>query len=156
MRQTIPGKPPDKALKDIVRAEQQRIGKLNFLLRDAMRDLIASGEKYRDEESKRVQLLCDYTLLRIKSRLIYAEEYNFALAEIMKDTVPTLEEGDKVYRLTAQEKININEATIKELVKDVKKGLPQFVKTYADTPWAVMAQREQAVVLGLAWRSAKQ
>jgi hypothetical protein len=156
LRQTIPGKAPDKALKDNVRAEQQRIGKLNFLLRDAMRDLIASGEKHRDEETKRVQLLCDYTLLRMKARLIYAEEYNFALAEIMKDTVPKLEEGDQIYRLTAQEKININEASIKELVKDVKKGLPQFVKTYAETPWAVMAQRQQEVVLGLAWRSAKQ
>jgi hypothetical protein len=78
------------------------------------------------------------------------------LAEIMKDTVPKLEEGDQIYRLTAQEKININEASIKELVKDVKKGLPQFVKTYAETPWAVMAQRQQEVVLGLAWRSAKQ
>jgi hypothetical protein len=156
MRQTIPGAAPDKALKDSVRAEQQRIGKLNFLLRDAMRDLIAAGEKYRDEETQRVQLLFDYTLLRMKARLIYAEEYNFALAEIMKDTVPKLEEGNKVYRLTAQEKVNINEPAVKELVKDLKKGLPQFIKTYADTPWAVMMQREQAVVLGLAWRSAKQ
>ena len=155
MRQTIPGQLPDKALKDQVKAEQDRIGKVNFLLKDALRDLEAA-EKLRDEDSKRIQVLYDYTVLRLKARLVYAEEYNYALAEIRNDKVPKLEEGDKVFRLSSQSKVNISEPTIKTMHKELSKKWPQFAKTYADTPWAVMAQREAPVLLGLAWKSAKQ
>jgi hypothetical protein len=156
MRQTIPGKQPDAPFKSQIKAEQLRIAKPNYALSEALKDLIEAGEKYRKGETKRVQVLYDYVVLRMKARLVYAEEYNFALAEIMKDNVPKLEDGDKVYRLTAQEKVNDSETNIKDLVKDLKKNLPQFVKTYASTPWAELAQRDQTVFLGLAWKSAKQ
>jgi hypothetical protein len=154
-RQTLPGKAPDLALKKDVKAEQLRIGKPIFVLKDALKELMATGENHRNAESKRLQTLYDYVVLRLKARIVHVVEYNYTLAEIAKDNVPALEPGDKLYRLTAQEKVNVNESYIKDYVKDLKKGWPEFAKTHAKTPWEFVAFRDNAVILGLAWKAAK-
>ena len=65
-----------------------------------------------------------------------------------------MQDGDKLYRLTPQEKVNVNEAYVKEYVKELKKEWPAFAKTYANTPWAVVAAcapaRKKGLCRGLA------
>ena len=125
------------------------------MLKDLVKELEEVGDKRRDAAVKRWQVLYDFTLLKLKARVVYVVEYNFNLAKIRTDSLPPLEEGDKLYRLTAQEKVTTNEGYIKQYVKDLKKGWPALATNYPDTPWAVMAQREQAVLIGLSWQPAK-
>ena len=159
MRQQLVGNLKDKelqGLKNQAKNEQDNLASRTAILKDLVKELEEVGAKRRDAAAKRWQVLYDYSLLRLKARIVYVVEYNFNLAKIRNDSLPALEEGDKLYRLTPQEKVATNEAYIKQYVKDLKKGWPALASNYPDTPWAVMAQREQAVMLGLSWQPAKQ
>jgi hypothetical protein len=144
-----------QVLKKQVENEQTAVAKRTFILKEAVRELAELGDKYRGGENKRIQVLFDYVMLRLKSRVIYVEEYNFNLAAIRSDSLPALGEGENAYRLTAQEKVTINEGVIKEYVKEVKRGWQNIAKNHPDTPYAIVAAREQEVLLGLSWKAMK-
>ncbi len=158
MRQTIPGTFKDKelqVLKNQVKNEQDNVALKAAVLKDLVKELEEVGDKRRDGATKRWQVLYDYSLMRLKARVVYVVEYNFNLAKIRTDSLQALEEGETQYKLTPQEKVTTNEAYIKQYVKDLKKGWTALASNHPDTPWAVMAQREQAVLLGLSWQPAK-
>jgi outer membrane biosynthesis protein TonB len=157
MRLTIPGKLMDKQLlnfKNQVKIEQEKVAQGALVLKDLVKELIEIGEKYRAGETPRCQVLFDFTLLRLKARVVHVVEYNFNLAQIRTDSLVQLKADEKLYRLTPQEKVTANEAYIKQYVKDLKKGWAALPKNHPDTPWAVLAPREQEVLLGLTWEPA--
>jgi hypothetical protein len=157
MRVTLPGEVKDKqllVLKKQVKAEQDSVAEKALVLKDLLKELEETGARHRASETKRLQVLFDYTFLRLKARVVHVIEYNYNLAQIRTDSLPQLEAGDTLYRLTPQEKVTINEPYIKQYVKDLKKGWTDMAKNFPDTPWAVLAPREQAVMLGLAWQPA--
>jgi hypothetical protein len=158
MRTRIEGKFQGKELevfKNQVFNEQKRLAEKTYHLKEMVKDMKAIGEKNYDKESKRIQVLFDFVTLRLKSRIIYVEEYNFLLAKIRGDSLPPLEEGDNAYRLVPQDKLSINEGLIKEYAKEVKRGWTAMVKDNPGTPWAIVAASEQQVLLGLSWKSMK-
>ncbi|HYV34438.1 MAG TPA: hypothetical protein VE988_01965, partial [Gemmataceae bacterium] len=110
------------ALKNKVKNEQDNVAQRALVLKDMVKDLVEAGEKYRDGETKRCQALFDYALLKLKARVIHVYEYNYTLALVRSDSLVPLEDGNRVYRLVAQEKVTINEPFIKQYVKDLKKG----------------------------------
>jgi len=159
MRPTIPGNLVDKqlfVLKNQVKAEQDIVAKRELPLKDLVKELVEVGEKHRAGETKRWQVLFDYALLRLKARVVHVVEYNFSLALVRTDSLAPLKEDEKIYRLTPQEKVSVNEAYVKQYVKDLKNGWTALAKNHPETPWAVLAPREQAVLLGLSWQPAKQ
>jgi hypothetical protein len=156
IRKSLPGKAPDVAFKKMIKAEQGIIADVTFNLKDQLKELLEAGEKHRGGETKRIQVLYDFVVQRMKARVTFIVEYNYALAEIGKDALPPLEAGEKLYHLMSQEKVNVNEAYVRDYVKEMKRDWKSFVKTYAGTPWEFMAQIDQETKLGLAWRGAKQ
>jgi hypothetical protein len=158
VRQTLPGNMKDKellVLKKQVINEQDSLALKAAVLKDMVKELEELGDRQRERATRRWQAHYDYTMLRLKARVVYMVEYNFNLAKIRTDSLVALEPDDKLYRLTAQDKVTTNEAYIKQYVKDLKKGWTDLTKNHADTPWAFMATREQAVMLGLSWQPAK-
>jgi hypothetical protein len=154
MRPTIPGNLMDKQLlgfKNQVKAEQESVAQRALILKDLVKELTELSEKYRAGETPRCQVLFDYALLRLKARVVHVVEYNFSLAQIRTDSLVPLKEGENAYKLTPQDKVTANEAYIKQYVKDLKKGWTALPQNHPDTPWAVLAPREQAVLLGLTW-----
>jgi hypothetical protein len=132
------------------------VAQRTLVLKELVKELAEVGEKHREVETKRAQVLYDYVLLRLKARVVHVYEYNYNLALIRSDTLPKLENGNTGYRLTSQEKVIINEPLFKQYVKDLKKGWPELAKNHPDTPWAHFAAREQTVLLGLSWQPTKQ
>ena len=139
------------AFKNQVKAEQDNVAQRALVLKDLVKESIEIGEKYRAGETPRCQVLFDFALLRLKARVVHVVEYNFNLAQIRTDSLVPLKDDEKLYRLTPQAKVTANEAYIKQYVKDLKKGWTDLPKNYPETPWAVLAPREQEVLLGLAW-----
>ena len=68
MRQVLPTRSPDVNLKKQIKAEQDKIAKPIYELKDSLKELIAAGEKHRDGENKRVQALYDYLVLRLSGK----------------------------------------------------------------------------------------
>jgi hypothetical protein len=154
-RQNLPKDWSNPTFKKMIKAEQNAIAAPIFELKDSLKELLTAGEKHRDGETKRVQALYDYLVLRLKQRVIYTVEYNYLLARIATDEVPALEDGDTQIRLLPQQKVQVGEVYIKDYVKELSKEWPAFAKTYMGTPWAEVSAQDQQVQLGLAWKSAK-
>jgi hypothetical protein len=158
MRFVLPRNRIDKQLailKNEIKGEQETVAQKVLVLKDSLKYLDAKGEMHRAKESKRCQALYDFVLLRLKARLSYLYEYNFNLALIRSDSLIPLEGGDKLYRLTPQERLQVNEPVIRQYTKDLKKGWIELTKNHPQTPWAYFAEREQSVMLGLSWQPGK-
>jgi hypothetical protein len=140
-------------LKQQITAEQKNIGAEVFALKEAL-DAMLDAHDLRKKESKRWQVLYDLVLLRLKSRIVYVADYNFILGQFRGGAF-SLAEGDKLFRLTSQEALSTNDSFYRDLGKEVKKGWDNLPKDYRDTPWAIQAQRESTIHLGLTWKSVK-
>lgn len=156
MRSTIDNRKDKElaVLKQQILTEQKAISEQKLALREALENLEAVGDK-RDEETKRWQVLYDFVLLRLKSRYVYVMDYNFILGQFRGDAREDLGPGDRLWRLSPREKVSTNETVYKEMAKEVKKGWEKLAKNFPQTPWAIEAQRESAVLLGLTWRPSK-
>jgi hypothetical protein len=142
-------------VKKQIEAEQLLPAKAKFFIKEAYEELVKAGEEREKEMSKRWQAHYDYVLTRMKARLVYLTEYNYVLAQIRTDSLPALDEGASGYRVGSREKVSVPEAPIKKMAKDLPKDWERIAKNYPDTPWAIMARREQMTVLGLEWRSSR-
>src|SRR5262249_42701606 len=141
------------AVKKQVINDQKDPGLAVLILEEALEDLQKAGETFlAREKSKRWRANYDYTLARLESRLLYLLEYNFLLAQIRTDSLPGLEGGFSGYRVGSREKVASPEPKVKEWVKEVRGLWNKIAKEHANTPYAIMAQRESMTVLGLEWR----
>jgi hypothetical protein len=166
IRPTLSGA-KDQALanlkKDITAEQQNILAPHQLELKEALQDLNGGPltaiddemKALRKKETKRWQVLYDFVSLRLKSRLIYVADYNFILGQFRGDTRADLGVGDRLWRLAPKGKLSTNENLYKDLALDVKKGLEKLVKDYPDTPWALQAQRESELLLGVYWQPAK-
>jgi len=123
-----------------------------FKLEQALAVLKEAGEKRDVETSKRWLANFDYTQARLQSRLVYLFEYSYTLGQIRADNLPELAPGQSGWRIGTGKKIAVTEAKAKALSKDTKKIWDRIQNQYPDTPWALLAQRESMISLGLVWR----
>jgi hypothetical protein len=132
---------------------QKEPAELIFKLEGALGQMKSVAEEREKETSKRWQANFDYALARLESRLVYLLEYNYLVAGIRADRLPDLEAGQSGWRVGTSKKIKINEAKAKALVKEIGKLYKKIEAEYPDTPWAILARRENLVALGLEWRA---
>lgn len=153
---TSPGGAVTPQIKKQFLAKQKEPGIAIFELDQALKKLQTAGKKRDEETSQRWQANYDYTLARMMSRLVYTYEYNFVLADVRADRLPNLNSNiHNGWRVGSRPKVQIKEEVVKDLVKSIDKTWKKIVKTYPDTPWAVMAKRESMTALGLEWRPSR-
>ena len=138
--------------KNDIKKEQDLLGISTFKLEKARADLLEAGEKREMETSKRWQANFDYAQARLQSRLVYLIEYNYVLGRVRADDLPELAPGQSGWRIGTGTKVNVTEKKAKDIAKDTKKLWDRITKEYPDTPWAMLAQREKQITLGLKWR----
>jgi Caspase domain len=155
MKEFLPGTTTAQVKKQAL-AEQANPGKSILALEEALDELKKAGEDRDKETSKRWQANYDYVVARLESRLVYVCEYNYLLAQIRTDSLPPLENGATGYRLGAKKKVGIPESKVKDWVKEIDRTWKRMAQEYANTPWAVVANRERMTVLGLEWRPTRQ
>jgi hypothetical protein len=145
-----------QAVKKAVFKEQTAPGKAILSLKEALDELQQAGKKRKKEESKRWQANYDYVTARLKARLVYLYQYDYVLAQIRSDSLPPLEDGYSGYRLGSLKKVTVPESEVKAWVKDIDRTWKKVIADYHDTPWELIARREQLTVLGLEWRPSRQ
>src|SRR5262249_23753765 len=153
MRETL-NSPVDPKRKAAFLMEQEPLGISIFKLKGALAAIKEANEKREMETSKRWQANFDYIQARLQSRLIYLFEYNYTLGQIRADNLPELAPGQSGWRIgVSGPKLNVTENDAKDLAKKTKKLWDDIESKYPDTPWALLAQRESKIALGLTWRA---
>ncbi len=152
MREVLPG-PINPKLKAAFLLEQSDPGISIFKLEQALATVKEAGEKRDAETSKRWQANFDYLQARLQSRLVYLIEYSYTLGQIRADNLPELAAGQTGWRMGTGKKIAVTESKAKAWVKDTKKIWERIQTQYPETPWALLAQRESMLSLGLVWRA---
>ncbi|MSQ95000.1 MAG: hypothetical protein EXR98_10660 [Gemmataceae bacterium] len=152
MREVLPG-PINPKSKALFLQEQSDPGISIFKLEQALAQVKEAGEKRDTDTSKRWQANFDYLQARLLSRLIYLYEYSYTLGRIRADDLPDLAAGQTGWRMGTGKKIAVTESKAKQYVKDTKKLWQRIQDQYPETPWALLAQRESMLSLGLAWRA---
>ena len=114
-----------------------------------------ASEKQAAETSPRWRAHFNLLQARLKLWRMSVHEYDLMLGKIRKDELPELDAAKKEngWRIFAAEKVQSG-SEVKDLVKDANKQLAKIGKDYADTPWAELAKRNQALKLGLEWQPA--
>lgn len=151
MREVLPG-PINPKSKALFLQEQSEPGISIFKLEQALAMVKEAAEKREAETSKRWQANFDYVQARLQSRLVYLIEYSYTLGQIRADNLPELAPGQTGWRIGTGKKIAVTESKAKAWVKDTKKIWDRIQNQYPDTPWALLAQRESMLSLGLSWR----
>jgi hypothetical protein len=143
------------AVKKAVLKEQAAPGKAILYLKEALEDLEQVAKDRKKEPSKRWRAHYDYVMARLKSRLIYLMEYDFLLAQIRTDSLPPLEQGDSGYRVGTAPKVGVTEGDARTWSREVARLWQKIIDENPETPWALLARREQLTALGLRWRPSR-
>ena len=156
MRETLVG-PINEKQKTAFLNEQKEPGLLIFELEEALDKMIQvdKEENRNAETNKRWQANFDYTLARLKSRLVYINEYNYILGDIRADRLPALEGDASGWRLGFKQKLSTNESKVKNMAKDIGKLWKKIAEEHPNTPWALLAQLESLYAMGLEWRASR-
>ncbi len=154
---TDPGGPITPAVKTAFLERQKGPALSIFALEQALVKLQKAGEEHRDNETaKRWQVHYDYTLARLKSRLIYIYEYNNILAQVRGDSLPELTPNvHNGWRVGSRAKVQVSESKVKDWVKEVSRTWNSIAEEHQGTPWAILARRERLTALGLEWRPSR-
>ena len=132
--------------------EQQEPGIQIFEMKKALSQMKAVADERAKETSKRWQANFDYTMARLESRLVYLFEYSYILGQIRSDSLPELAAGQSGWRVGSNAKITVPEPEAKAMAKEISKLWKKVQDDYPDTPWALLAERESMMALGLQWR----
>jgi hypothetical protein len=150
-RENFAGTVTDQIKKQI-HAEQRAPAQMIANLERALTALEKAGKDRDKEPSKRWQANYDLTAARLKGRLVVLYEYNNLLAQIRGDSLPPLTGGANGYVVGHRKKVQVPEGSVKTWVKEVGATWSKILREHPDTPWAVIARREQSTLLGLEWR----
>jgi hypothetical protein len=154
IRETLNGPSPiDPKRKAGFLKEQEPAAELIFKLQGTLAQLEEAEKDREKETSKRWQANFDYARTRLESRLAYLLEYNYLIAGIRADRLPDLEPGQTGWRVGSSKKLKNTEQVVKKLVKSIQKHWKEIEDGYPETPWAMLARRENLVALGLEWRA---
>ncbi|MFO0864104.1 MAG: caspase family protein [Gemmataceae bacterium] len=153
MREQLAGSGPlsDKAKAAFLK-EQEDPGLMIFTMEKALGAMKEAAELRDKEESKRWQANFDYAYARLQARYVYVFEYNFMLAQIRSDSLPTLEPFHTGWRIGSRTKVSVNESKVKDTVKSIGKLWKRVAEENPGTPWAVLATRESRYAMGQEWR----
>ena len=152
MREELAG-PINPKTKASFLAEQREPGLAIFELEQALGQMRTAADEMEKETSRRWRANFDYTMARVKSRLVYIYEYSFLLGQIRLDSLPTLEENQNGWRVGSRKKIQVTEQKAKQYAKEVRSSFEKIQEEHPNTPWAVLSRRESLVALGLEWRA---
>lgn len=154
MREVL-NSPIDPKRKAAFLIEQEPLGIAVFKLQKEALPKVLEAAKMRDmETSKRWKANFDYIQARLQSRLVYLFEYNYTLGQIRADNLPELAPGQSGWRVgVSGPKLNVTENDAKDLAKKTSKLWNKIEESYPDTPWALLAQRESKIALGLTWKA---
>lgn len=153
MRETLNG-PIDPKRKGEFLKEQQNPGMMIFELEKALGQMKTVAGEREKETSKRWQANFDYTMARLESRLVYLYEYSYILGQIRSDSLPALEGGQSGWRIGSRKKVQVPEPKAKTMAnKEIPRIWRRIREQYPDTPWAILAERESLIALGLQWRA---
>jgi hypothetical protein len=136
--------------------KQHRVGRVIFDLEQQLSRMKEAEEERDKEKSKRWQANFDVAVARLEARLVHLLEYDFVLAQVRSDSLPELSGKQKGWRLGPRPTLSGGEAKAKQLFKSVARRWKKIEENYPETPWAVLAQRESKLALGLEWRARKE
>ncbi len=111
-------------------------------------------EPMRAAQPKRWQAHYDYAAAQAKARLAYLHEYNLALGNIRTEVLPArdmkLHDGYKLIQTP-----NMKVKKEKQHLTEAHEIFDAMITSYRGTPWAIVAKRDRALSLGLAWQPFK-
>ncbi|MSU79104.1 MAG: hypothetical protein EXS16_13570 [Gemmataceae bacterium] len=151
MREVL-SSPIDPKRKAAFLEEQAPAGISIFELEGVLANLKTAEEERDKETSKRWHANFDYIQARLQARLIYLFEYSYTLGQIRADNLPELAPGQSGWRIGTSKKITVTEQKAKALNKATTKLWKRLQDEYPDTPYAILAERESIISLGLQWR----
>jgi hypothetical protein len=139
-------------VKAFILREQAGPGKSIVVLEEALDDLRAAAKHRGREPSPRWQAHYDYVLARLLTRLVLVYEYNYALGRIRTDSLPALAKGQVGWQLVAQPaQVRIPEAKARQAAREAARLWEKIAEDYPGTPWALAAEQERKLPLGLDW-----
>ncbi len=152
MREVL-SSPVDPKRKAAFLLEQEPLGISIFRLEGMIAAMKEADKQRENETSKRWHANFDYMQARLYGRVVYLYEYNYTLGKIRGDDLPELAPGQSGWRVgISGSKITVPDQKAKAFAKEAQKLWKHIQDEYPDTPWALLAQRESMIALGLAWR----
>lgn len=150
LRDELREKSSDNLKKGVL--DQQKFPALGISKLERSIFLLEAVVAMKESEPKRWQAHFDYAMAQCKSRLAWLQEYNLALGNIRTEILPPLDEkkGQDGYRLIATEKMKIKKEA--KSADEAKEIYAKMIEDYKGSPWAILAKRDKAVSLGLAWQ----
>jgi hypothetical protein len=150
--ETMPG-PLNAKQKNALLNQQQHLGMVIFTLEQELARMKTAAEDRSKETSKRWRANFDFALARLEARLLYLMECDYLLASARAERMPQLKQGQTGWRVISMPKPQITEVKAKQLIKEVAKRWERIGVEYPQTPWAVLAERESQIPLGLDWKA---
>jgi hypothetical protein len=140
--------------KKMVEREQETPAFIQAELSEALDDMKKAAENREEETSPRWQAHFDYTYARLLAKLAHIQEYNFVLGnKLRKDTPVIKTPGNNAWIIVPQRKMEQKET--RSYDQERQKIAAKIIKDYPNTPWEILARREQATVLGLTLQEVK-
>ncbi len=154
LREEFAGATNDAAKKTILKEQHDGPAAMYLELEDSLKAMEKIGTSRGSEKSKRWLAHYDYVLALTKARFAYVNEYNFVLAKIRKDELPTIDPAiHKGWRLAAVEKIS-SPREVKDQADDARKLFAKLIQDHPGTPWEILAKRDRLTAIGLEWQPA--
>ncbi|MBN9523585.1 hypothetical protein J0H58_34585 [bacterium] len=109
-------------------------------------------EPMKAAQPKRWQAHYDYAVAHAKARLAYLHEYNLALGNIRTEVLPARDPklGHDGYKLIQTPNMKVKRE--KQFLTEAHEIFDAMITSYKGTPWAIVAKRDRALSLGLAWQ----
>jgi hypothetical protein len=146
----------DKQYDDEVLKRQRDVATRQDKLEGLLKDMAAEDGKSRDKASKRWRANFDFLKSRVQAQLAYCYEVNSALGAARKKETPNLDKELKQngWRMAATAKPQ-GDKEGKAVAKARGKLLKAMEEEYKNTPWEVVARREEFAALGVEWQPAQ-
>jgi hypothetical protein len=149
LRDSFTGTIDDRLKKEVGREQDYLATAIPRL--DQIQFKLEAMEPKKAMQPKRWQAHYDYAMANAKARLAYLHEYNLALGniktEILPQKDPKLHDG---YRLVSSPTMKVKKE--KQLLTEAQEIYDTMITSYRGTPWAIVAKRDRALSLGLAWQ----
>jgi hypothetical protein len=112
------------------------------------------AEKLRDrEKSKRWQAHFDYAHARLLRRVAHLYEYNMMIGLIRTERLPDFDTNRTGWKLQSTARMTCRERKARDTERLARDLFDRIADSYADSPWAWLANREKEEPLGLEWRT---
>jgi hypothetical protein len=145
----------DQTKKNLTDKYQRTLAEMQGILDELDDKMTEVAKKRNQEKSKRWLAHFDTIQAQIQLRQVWCQEYNLALGHVKTDKLAPLD-GLKQngWRLIAREKM-LAPVQVRTLAADAKKRLVKIAQDYPKTPWALLADKQKDMFLGLEWEAAE-